>query len=407
MVPSHTLVTFIGRTRTDPETGQKGYKTASYKFPRRSEPVVTGSFGLALSNQIDPKPSAVVVLGTDGSDWGVLVEKLAKGDEEEDSRIELLEAESKGAVTQAMLDAVTPIIARGFGTTVVPRLIPVGQTDDEQIEILEVIADSVGVGDVSIDVTHGLRYFGMIGFVSARMLERLRDAIDVREIWYGALDLTKDGLTPVLQLKGLSRVQSWVGALERFDATGDYGVFAPLLIEDGVREDKVRCLERAAFHERNLNLGSAARQLRTFLPVLNGHLPGASGLFRTRLLERLRWRESSGLGDRQKKLAREHLRRRDYLRASILGLEALVTLECNRQGLPEDIDHRCRKSVLNRIADEERHLQHEVTPFRLLRKIRNALAHADPPSDPRYADVLANEDRLRREIHRAIDQLLR
>ena len=48
-------------------------------------------------------------------------------------------------------------------------------------------------------------------------------------------------------------MRRWLEALDRFDATGDYGVFAPLLIEDGVPEAKVECLEDAAFYERTLN----------------------------------------------------------------------------------------------------------------------------------------------------------
>ena len=142
-----------------------------------------------------------------------------------------------------------------------------------------VIADAVPNGEVSFDLTHGFRHLGMVGFMSAFMLEQVR-SLRVRGLWYGAHDM-KDptsGVTPVLRLDGLTRVRRWLGALDKYDASGDYGVFSSLLIEDGVAEDKAACLERAAFYERTLNLADAARQIRTFLPILDTPPGGCVGL---------------------------------------------------------------------------------------------------------------------------------
>jgi CRISPR-associated Csx2 family protein len=84
-------------------------------------------------------------------------------------------------------------------------------------------------GELSFDLTHGFRHLGMLGMLSAFMLERI-GRLRVRSLWYGALDMTEDGATPVLRLDGLYAIQRWVTALEHFDASGDYGVFAPLLV---------------------------------------------------------------------------------------------------------------------------------------------------------------------------------
>ena len=201
----HTLITFIGRSKPDPKTR---YRLANYRFPECDQPETTADFGLALSNYLEPKPDLVVILGTDGSQWGVLVENLAQRTEEEDARLVLLEAESVGSVTQAMLEKVAQIMSPGFGAKVLPRLIPVGEDEQQQVQILEAISASVRSGEVSIDVTHGSCYFGMIGFLSALMLEQVNSDLRVRQIWYGALDLMRSKVTPVLQLKGLSRVQA-------------------------------------------------------------------------------------------------------------------------------------------------------------------------------------------------------
>ena len=402
---NHSLVTFLGRARIDPETG---YQRARYRFPDEDTPRETPFFGMALAGHLEP--DAAVILGTSGSQWSVLVEHLAHGDEAEDVRLELLDAETQATITQPILDQVTPLMSRAVGLPVTPRLIPFGKDADEQYEILDAIGGTVPNGDVSFDLTHGFRHLGMVGFLSAFMLERVRN-LRVRGLWYGALDMTDrtSGITPVLRLDGLAGVRRWVDALDRFDATGDYGVFAPLLIEDGIAEDKAGCLERAAFFERTQNLSDAARKLRTFLPVLDTPLPGAAGLFRARLAERLHWVNAGGLADHQRRLAFEHLKRRDYLRAAVFGWEALCTLECERRGLPPGDYATGRKLATDRLGDEMRdgeHPERKKSAFLLLRDVRNALAHGNPPRNRRSREVLQNPSRLRSELEKSFQCLL-
>ena len=86
-----------------------------------------------------------------------------------------------------------------------PHLIPFGENSEEQYAILDVVAEAVPKGAVSFDLTHGFRHLGMVGFLSAFMLERI-SSLNVRGLWYGALDMTRDGITPVLKLDGLVRV---------------------------------------------------------------------------------------------------------------------------------------------------------------------------------------------------------
>jgi hypothetical protein len=38
--------------------------------------------------------------------------------------------------------------------------------------------------------------------------------------------MTEGGVTLVLRLDGLTAIQRWVAALDHFDASGDYAVFA-------------------------------------------------------------------------------------------------------------------------------------------------------------------------------------
>ena len=394
------LVTFLGKSRVDPETG---YQRITYRFPDgRTEN--TAFFGLALSGYLDVE--AIVILGTRGSQWGVLVENLATEGDEEELRLTLLDAESRDGVEQELLDELKPLMSRAVGCRVIPRLIQFGEDAEEQYDILAEIAKAVPKGSVSIDLTHGFRHLGMIGFLSAVVLEHVRN-LTVRDLWYGAFDMKRDGVAPVLKLDGLVRVRRWVEALDRFDATGDYGVFTPLLIEDGVAEDKANCLNAAAFYERTHNVSEAARQIGTFRPVLAGPLPGASGLFRGRLAERLRWAELTEPWRQQRKLAYQYLNRRDFVRAAVLAREAWVTKLCEDLGV-EGVAFADRKPVVDRFEDELKagvHPEHLRTAYWDVTHLRNALAHATRPL-PRYQRMLKDADRLDRALESACKRLL-
>ena len=394
-----TLVTFLGKSKYDPETG---YLKATYRFPD-GQTEKTAFFGLALARYL--KVDTTVILGTSGSQWSVLVNNLAEGDDEEDARLTLLDAEEREAVGQLLLDQFKPLMSRAVGRAVIPRLIPFGEDAKRQYEILDAIADSVPKeGSVSIDLTHGFRHLGMIGFLSAVVLERLRN-LSVRDLWYGALDMKGgDGVAPVLKLDGLVRVRRWVQALDQFDATGDYGVFAPLLIEDDVPKDKANCLEAAAFYERTHNVPEAARQIGTFRPVLAEELRGASGLFQSRLAKRLRWAEEVEPWRRQRELAYQYLNRRDFLRAAVLAREAWVTRLCSDTA----VKYAARQKAVEKFVtelDEGEHPEWKKKAFQDVTHLRNALAHATQPTK-RYQSMLTKPDRLHDALKSACEQLL-
>ena len=393
----HTLVTFLGR-------GEAPYRRATYRFPDGGVKE-TAFFGLALTEQM--KPDTVVILGTRGSQWGALVEHVAAhGDE--DARIALLDAESGSAVDQGLLDGVTPLMRAQLGCDVVPRLIPFGESLEEQYAILDTIARVVPGGAVSFDLTHGFRHLAMVGFLSAFMLEHLSN-LRVKDLWYGALDMTRDDITPALKLDGLVRVRSWVAALERYDATGDLRLIEALLIADGVPSDKAKCLADASFYERILNVPAAENKVRTFLHYLSERsepLGGASGLFRAELEKRLRWVDQGSPWQKQRALACQYLERHDFVRAAMLGWEACISRVCETNGWAVNQfnkeHHEQAKSELDKRAkqDKQRGRYHWN-----LKHLRNSLAHTTPP--PRgYRGIVSDPDKLRNALRDAFKILL-
>ena len=404
----NTLVTFLGKGRDDPRTG---YRRAVYRFPAGEQTESTAFFGLALARYLES--DSTVVLGTNASQWDVLVEHLAVEGDDEDARLQLIEAVAKGSVDQPLLDRLAPLLGRSAARPVIPRLIPFGRDEDQQYAMLSAIAAAVPCGSVSIDLTHGFRHLGTVGFLSAFMLERLR-GVKVRDLWYGALEMTRDGVTPVIRLDGLIRVQRWIAALDRFDATGDYGVFAPLLAEDGVAEDKANCLRTAAHYERILNVADARRQVHTFLPVLDDELPGASGLFQRKLADRLQWARRPEQWQWQRALAYQYLDRRDFVRAAMLAREAWVSRLCAERGMRgstgDEVDPNAfneRKEVVEEFESTLRMSQGagRSNAHWTLTHLRNALAHGTRP--PRhYRAILRDGGRLCRELRGVLSELL-
>ncbi len=388
-----TLVSFLGKNTGDPKTG---YRTATYHFANGQDRK-TPFFGLALAEEV--KPDQMLILGTSGSMWDVLVGHLAQGAADDDIWEQLMEASQCGSVNAELLERAKPQVARRLGRPVDLRLIPYGRDGEEQTAILQTISSAVPKGKVVMDLTHGFRHLAALGLLSAFFLERM-NRLDVAGLYYGALDMTQNGITPVVRLDGLLAIQRWIDALDRFDQNGDYGVFADLLFADGIPEDKTNCLKKAAFFERLFNLRDASRQLGTFSAILDSELPGTGRLFQNQLAERLSWAKLRPLDRQQQYLADVYLNRRDFVRAAVLAWEAIITRECIRHNLNpddygEDGDRKQAEAELkSRLRVEGK--PWKTAPQRRIKDLRNSLAHGSPPAEwaPDLCQALADPERL-------------
>ena len=397
----HLLITFLGSRKISPV--DRGYTTARYKFPDGKERQAS-YFGLSLAEFL--QPDQMVILGTYNSQWGVLVENLAKDDDLESERLELLEAEDSGKVNQDILTRVAPIMKKSVGIPVIPRLIPYGMDTQQQFKILSTINEAIPDSEttVSIDLTHGFRHLGMIGFLSAFMLEKVKN-VKVKSLWYGALDMTSEEITPVIKLEGLVQVRKWIEALDIFESSGDYGGVAQLLEVDEVPSDMTRLLEDAAYYESINNIFDARRKLESFLPVLHEQLPGATGLFQDRLKKRLQWVTHKSLTGHQQELAKLFLQRKDFVRAAIFGWESLITQ--HSEEAEEYLSVSERNDVVSCLHDRINNLPHENDErkaFYNLKAIRNILAHGGEPSK-KIKGILKNKQKLHETLSDAFDVL--
>jgi len=396
---THTLITFLGRT----PKGQTGYRKTRYRFPDGIETPETAFIGWSLHERL--YPDRMVILGTSGSMWDYLVESIPLGDAGEAERLELQEATENKAVTQSLLTQITPLLQSALGGELKLLIIPYGQQENEQIELLQLMAEQVPPNaHVSLDVTHGFRHLPMLALMSALHLRVTRNA-QIADIYYGAYD-PDTGEAPIYDLSGLLRIADWVGALHTFDKDGDYGAFAPLLEQDGLSPSAVNYLRKAAYFERTFNVTNARTQLLGFATSLSAGLPGIGRLFDEQLEARTEWHKGSDTYARQRELADFYLKQRDYPRAAIFAFEAFLTNLIARDAGEREFDYDDREHAEREFRAGNRGKPSLRKSFQRLEKLRNTLAHGNPSKDQQVQRIVKDEERLHQELLRLMKRLL-
>nr|WP_179210112.1 TIGR02221 family CRISPR-associated protein [Crenothrix polyspora] len=385
---THILISFLGKSPK--KDGQ--YRQANYCFADGSQETAR-FFSFALNKHIQPE--RLVMLGTSGSMWDVLC------DDNHDQWAALSEAVEDDSVTQAQLDDFAIPAGEALKVECQLKRIPYGDDITQQVEILQIMAAAIQSGDtVSLDLTHGLRHLPMLGLLSAMYLQTARD-VSIKNIYYGALDRTKDDLTPVMQLNGLLNIAAWLNALDGFNKTGNLAPFSTLLQQDGMAQETAQCLEEAAFFENTLNIPNARAPLKKFTAATKNGLTGIGALFEDSLKDRIAWHKEDNLYLRQRSNACFYLQQGDYLRAAALGYEAYITWLVQQDKRvprldPQNYEHRQQiKESLKKNND-----------YKLLNNLRNALAHGTRSDMAEVQRALSSKDNLHAELSRLFNSLL-
>ncbi len=396
----HSLISFLGKSKK--RDGR--YSSANYDFDGHIE--TTQFFSLGLKNVI--KPDRLIILGTSGSMWDVLFENFAEASEYEDQKLTLMDAVEHDQVTQELLNACEPLLKDRLGIDCQLSLIPYGDNAQTQVEILKIMAKGVAKGDqVSLDLTHGLRHLPMLGLLSAMYLQTAKK-VDIKGIYYGALDRTpKDTVvqnTPVMRLDGLLQIADWITALHGFDETGDIAPFSDLLQKEGLSAKTAELLKIAAFHESVLNVTSARKPLRDFAKQTEEGLPGIASLFQDNLKERISWVDQDNIYLRQREKAQFYLQQGDYVRAAALGYEALITRHLKQHNPRADAEsYALRDEIKQKLKDQA---GGGGSDYKLLRNIRNSLAHANRDNTKEVQQALSSEERLKQRLSDLFAKLL-
>ncbi len=121
----------------------------------------------------------------------------------------------------------------------------------------------------------------------------------------------------------------------------------------------------------------------------------------------MEWALAGELDAHQQKLALRALQRRDYLRAAVLGIEAMITRLCFTEG-SDPLDYRARdaadKAFGAQLRDGE-HTDWKRDAYWTLKNLRNAMAHGIPPNIRAHAQLLRNPERLHQRLDACLRQL--
>ena len=377
-----TLISLLGKNKADPQTG---YRKANYCFEPDFSRTVS-FFGLALLDYA--KPDRLILAGTAGSMWDVFFEHQHTDDE---AALALMEAVEKEAVTAQMLAIHEQRLSEKLGIPVQCLLISYARDEAEQTTILTDLAGHLAPGEkVILDVTHGFRHLPMLALVAARYLARVR-GVQVQEVYYGALEMTDPVMqqTPVLRLSAMLHMLDWVDALAVYEHSGNYGVFAPLLQQDGMQADRANMLAQAAYFERNGNPVQAKQSLSGAHNHVRDHQGPLGQLFKTTLTEHIGWFRNGSRADWELALADRYLARQDYLRTITYLFEAYISRATEKFG--GDMNYFEDRSEAGKYADNNE-------DARLLKHLRNAMTHGVRTHNREAKPLLQDQQALDKKL---------
>lgn len=378
-----TLISLIGKSRLDPQTG---YSKTTYRFDdrtTRTEPF----FAMALLDYV--KPDKLVLAGTAGSMWDVFFDHQQTDDE---ATLKLVDAVAQSAVTPALLGLHEQRLTEKLGIPVQCLLIPYARDDAEQTAILGALANCVQPSDnLILDVTHGFRHLPMLALVAARYLTHVR-RVQVQEVYYGAREMMDSASqeAPVLRLGGMLRMLDWTEALAAYDQSGNYGVFSDLLQRDGMDESRAHLLAQGAYFERTTNPVQAKQALTGAHKAVRNHGGALGNLFKDALSAQIDWFRSDSRAEQELALADRYLERKDYLRAIVYLYESYASSAAIAHGGdPNNFEDR----------DFGRYQESDKPEFRLLTHLRNAVAHGVRSWNPDAKRLLQDQQKLDQKLH--------
>lgn len=376
------------------------YRTTTYTY--RNKQFKTPMIGAGLAEHFDF--DKVLFLGTPGSAWSGVLGMADSSGETLDEQVRLEELENTDAVQNKDIGLLNTFLSQKFTTPVICEVTPYVENDPipQSIEYLQILAKHIDHGDeLTIDVTHGLRFYPMLSIVIAQYLSSIKQ-VRIRDVVYGNLVRQKDNIAQVQSLSGLLHILDWVNSLNSFDHNGDYGVFASLFAKENLPSTSISALKNANFNERITGATQATKYLETLRK--NGFDADKSPLaafFEPLFFERTDWVTCNTRGGREMALAEKYLAKRDYVRAAIYAQEGYISKGLEMAGAVHDVDdYQARDEYRVFVRTQN------VQAFKMLSKLRNAMAHSLKSNERKdFVNILKDESSLAAKIKECIHEL--
>ncbi len=122
-----------------------------------------------------------------------------------------------------------------------------GKDTESMWQVFQTVVDNVQQGETVIfDITHGFRSLPFLAFLFIAYLKSAKN-VTIEAVYYGAFEMQKDGITPILDLSEFISLLDWLTATEQFVQTGNARGLSALLnpknLSHGVLFDAAHTLE--------------------------------------------------------------------------------------------------------------------------------------------------------------------
>ncbi len=402
------LITNLGKAR---KVDNDRYKLLNYKF-ENNEIIKSNIFGFALLKWLEKHNKnleKVIILGTTTSMWDALLEDEEMELNESDYKLyEKIGNEVDSGVSNESILKLSNYLTHFYKIKIIIKIIPLGKDYNEQQEILLAMSQEISNNsNIFFDFTHGLRHLPFFALLSIFHLKTFSMS-NVEKIYYGAMELTKNNVTPVVSLSYALEVMDWINAITISENRGNFKALSEL---NGINEILKVNLNKLSFLISTNQVGEMKKYAENIKNELLNNidsLPIAGNLYKKQIIDKMLWTEKSSFALRQLEIASQALKNQSYLQSVTLLFEAFVSSRIKSD--PLDYDNRENaKRKLFKTGNKT---------FKILNKLRNSLAHGSRPkgkqhykdknkesSNQKVLAILSDEIKLTSEIEKYINNI--
>jgi len=370
----------------------KGYHFAKYEY--QSEVKETKVVAKALTEFL--KIDKLYLVGTQGSYWDNCYANFGGADEayelwlyEQISNKKLI-LDDLNVLCQSIDD-----FTRVEGTKCF--LIEYGKNDDElwrnfeqYLNILEHIEDD----DVLyIDITHSFRSLALMSFLMVQFGQVIKNKrFKVGGIYYGMFEYSHDneGITPIVDLKIFYDLLEWIKAIDAFKNYARADLIEKLLLDD----EEIHQVTKDTFKGYDINVAFANMEaLKKFigkakqsLAILKESKSPIVRLLSDDIVSFIKKLDHKEMSKFQLALSRWYYENKNYALAFIVLTEALVSKECENNGLVVE-GKKARKEAMLLLYGRKNKCEVGKT-YHTISRIRNSIAHQGKKDVKTHTEVV-------------------
>ncbi len=242
-------------------------------------------------------------------------------------------------VTPGAMSGTFSILAELHDDRIKPVEIVDGKDTESMWQIFQTVVEHVQEGETVIfDITHGFRSLPFLAFLFIAYLKSAKNVI-IEAVYYGALDMKKDDVTPILDLSEFTTMLDWLTAADQFTQTGNAYYLASQLTKNS-SDDLIPLAENVTEIALGLELlrprdvSKSANDLPERVKALENNMPQPFGVVASSLIKsyaQFGVEDTNNLWDSvrsQQQMINWYIDKQHYVHALSMSREWVISLLC-------------------------------------------------------------------------------